>query len=498
MVRTIRKNAKPFAAIVALIVIALAVAVYILQEQRLRIPFIDPEPFRVNVELSDAGSVTPGQGQTAQISGVQIGDIAEVELVDGRAIVGMDIKPEFRDMVTEGSRAMLRPRTGLEDMFIQIFPGQGAPVREGATIPVRNTSIDVELYEILGTLDARTRQYVELLVHGTGRGLDRRGNDVAEVLKRFEPTVEDLARVNRAVSREEDALSSVGTSLAKLNGRLADRPRDLSQLVESGADALGGFATEEQELRRTVSELAPTLEVAQSTLRDLRPLAGQLRPTLDALVPTVRALDEANEIVRPVARGIVPEVRDEIRPFVRESRPLVDDLGPAAGGLAEAFPELARAGGEFNAFLNMLGFNPDGREGPDDRGREEGFLFWLAWSAHQGVNLHNIDDANGVLRPIFLTGTCDTIANLVEGEPALEFAMGLSPVLEQACSDGLTDPEALVESALTTTGLSPDGRPAQRREDLAIEDTVEEITARLKPGATGAASPGASPGEDGP
>jgi len=497
MARTIRKNAKPFAAIIALVVIALAVAVYILQEQRLRIPFIDPQPFRVNVELSDAGSVTPGQGQTAQISGVEIGDIADVELVDGRAIVGLDVKPEFEDMVTEGSRALLRPRTGLEDMYIQIFPGKGPPVREGATIPLRNTLVDVELYEILGELDERTRQYIQLLAHGTGRGLDRRGNDLAEVLERFEPTAEDLARVNRAVSREEDALSSLVTSLAKLNGRLADRPQDLSQLVDRSADALGGFAAEEQELRRTVSELAPTLEVARSSLRDLRPLANQLRPTLDALIPTVRALDESNEIVRPIARGIVPEVRDEIRPFVRESRPLVRDLVPAAEGLAGAFPELARAGGELNSFLNMLGFNPAGREGPADRGREEGFLFWLAWAAHQGVNLHNIDDANGVLRPVFLTGTCDTLSNLVEGEPELEFAMGLSPVLEQACSEGLTDPEALIESALTTTGLSPDGRPAQRREDLAIEGTVEEITGRLKPGATAPASSGPSAGEGG-
>ncbi len=488
MVATIRKNAKPLAAIIGLIVIALAVAVYILQEQRLRIPFIDPKSFRVNVELSDAGSVTPGQGQTAQISGVEIGDIAGVELVDGRAIVGLDIKPEFEDMVTEGSRALLRPRTGLEDMYIQIFPGKGASVREGATIPVRNTLVDVELYEILAALDERTRQYIQLLAHGTGRGLDRRGNDLAEVLKRFEPTMEDLARVNRAVSREEDALSSVVTSLAKLNGRLADRPQDLSQLVDRSADALGGFAAEEPELRRTVSELAPTLEVAQTTLRDLRPFANQLRPTLESLIPTVRALDESNEIVRPIARGIVPEIRDEVRPFVREARPLVGDLVPTAEGLAEAFPELARAGGEFNTFLNMLGFNPRGREGPDDRGREEGYLFWLAWAAHQGVNLHNIDDANGVLRPIFLTGTCDTLANLVEGEPELEFALGLSPVLEQACSEGVTDPEGLIESALTTTGLSPDGRPARSREDLAIADTVEEITGRLEPGATAGTS----------
>src|SRR3712207_1622538 len=98
----------------------------------------------------------------------------------------------------------------------------------------------------------------------------------------------------------------------------------------------------------------------------------------------------------------------------------------------------------FNRFLNMVSHNPNGREGPSggrDAGtREEGFLYWLAWTSHNGLNLQNIDDANGPMRPLFLTGTCATLTSLVANEPELEFLMGLSPVLATACGNGAKSP----------------------------------------------------------
>ena len=130
MSRAIRKNLGPITAIVVLIAIAVVVGGYILHEQRLRFPLIEDKTMRINVELDTAQAVTPGQGQTAQVAGVQIGDIGEVKLRDGRALVGLDIKPEYKDLIHRDARAALRPRTGLKDMYVQIYPGrQGPPVR---------------------------------------------------------------------------------------------------------------------------------------------------------------------------------------------------------------------------------------------------------------------------------------------------------------------------------------------------------------------------------
>jgi hypothetical protein len=83
----------------------------------------------------------------------------------------------------------------------------------------------------------------------------------------------------------------------------------------------------------------------------------------------------------------------------------------------------------------MLGYNQGGREAPDKPGRDEGYLFHLGWLAHQTTNLQSVDDANGPMRPIFLTGTCSTLTSLVNDLPQAEFALGLSPLLATVCKD---------------------------------------------------------------
>ncbi|MDQ3676769.1 MAG: MlaD family protein [Actinomycetota bacterium] len=453
MTRVVRKHLGPFVAILALVVIAIVVGAYILDQQRFRFPFVEDRPLRINVELDTAQAVTPGQGQTAQVAGVQIGDIAQVSLRNGRAIVGLDIKPEYADLIHRDATANLRPRTGLKDMYVQIFPGkEGPPVKEGFTIPIAASLTDVDIDEVLSQLDDRTRDYITLLANGAGEGLRGRGNDVARIFKRYGPTVRDLGRVNASLSQERVALRRLVTSLAKLNRTLASKPEDLSQVVEEAATTMRAFASEQTNLRDGVGELAPTLQQATSTLRAVGPFADQLGPTTRALVPAVRELETVNDSLGPFAREATPIVRRKIRPFVRTARPLARDLAPAARGLATTLPELNRDANVLNHFVNMLGHNPNGREAPTKTGREEGYLFWLAWLTHQTANLQSIEDANGPMRPIFLTGTCATLTSLVNDSPLAEFALGLAPVLAAACENPTTRSVDVSKAIRATTG----------------------------------------------
>jgi hypothetical protein len=106
--------------------------------------------------------------------------------------------------------------------------------------------------------------------------------------------------------------------------------------------------------------------------------------------------------------------------------------------LARAVPEVDRNAKVLNDFVNMLGHNPRGREAPDKPGREEGYLFWLSWLSHQTTNLQSIDDANGPMRPILLSGTCTTLTSLVNDMPAAEFGLGISPLLATVCKNPTT------------------------------------------------------------
>ncbi len=426
--RAIRKNGKNFAAVVGLMLIAAVVGAYILDNQRLRFPW-ESSPFRLNAEFSTAQAVTPGQGQTVRVSGVRIGDIAGVKLKDGRAIVQMDLDPEFGDLIHTDATALLRPKTGLKDMFVEVVPGSdSAPVAEqNWTMPVGNTLPDINPDEILAALDGDTRDYLKLLIADAGSGLEKRGPSLRDVFRRFEPTHRDLARVSSAVATRRKNLRRLISSLNGLNGELASKDEDLTQLVDTSATVFRSFASVDTDISRSIDKLPGALQETTATLGKVEQFAKVLRPAADALVPVGPALDRANKAVIPFVKSATPVVRDEIRPFVRGSRPVVRSLRPAAADVTAATPDLTRSVTVLNDLFNMLGYNRDGREGPDDPDRDEGYLFWLGWLQHNGSAVFSTSDANGPFRALTVGGTCNTLKNTAAQNPPL--GMILAPAL---------------------------------------------------------------------
>jgi phospholipid/cholesterol/gamma-HCH transport system substrate-binding protein len=431
MRRAIREHIGDFAALLGLFVVASLIAGYILENQRLRFPIIEPEPFQIKAAFSTAQAVTPGQGQTVRVAGVRVGDIAKTQLVEGRAIITMDLDQEFKDLVRKDATAFLRPKTGLKDMFVELNPGtKRAPLaKEGWMLPIASTLPDVNPDEFLSSLDVDTRDYLKLLLDGAGRGLEGRSDDLRAVLRRFEPTHRDLALVNTEIATRRRELARLIESLAELNGELATRDDDLAELVGSSAQVFRAFASERRGVSATIRELPSALRTARDSLERVERMAEVLRPTADNLRPAVRALDEANQATRPLAIEATPQLRDDIRPFIREARPLVRDLGPATRDLADAEPDLKRTFKVINHLFNMLAFNKDGREGPDEADRDEGYLFYFGWLGHQTNNLFQNSDAHGPGRPITTAQTCQVLTQSVGAAPQLEALLGLTGAL---------------------------------------------------------------------
>ena len=331
---------------------------------------IEEKPYVLKAEFQTAQAVIAGQGQTVRVSGVRIGDIGAVKLKDGRAIVRMDIDRKYEDMVHTDATALLRPKTGLKDMFIQLDPGtDGAPVaKENWTIPVDSTSPDVNPDEILSTLDSDTRDYLRLLISDAGRGLKGRNGDLRDLFRRFEPTHRDLAAVNGAIAERRTNLRRLITSLNQLNGELASHDDDIAGLVTASSAVLRSFAVRGAERLRRGARAA---EHAAADDRVARPGAAASptcsgRPT-ERLRPAARALDPANQAVEPFAKEATPLLAKDIRPFVREARPLARDLRP---GLGAARRRRARPDALVQAAQQLLQparLQPERPRGPGER-----------------------------------------------------------------------------------------------------------------------------------
>jgi phospholipid/cholesterol/gamma-HCH transport system substrate-binding protein len=452
-VSAIRKHLGDFIAVTVLALIALGVGAYILsnQESRPRVPFLEDQPFKVNVALSDAQAVIPGQGQSVRVAGVKVGLIGKVRLKEGQAVVTMDIDKKYaKDLdLRSDATALLRPRTGLKDMFIELDPGtRGQKLREGETIPVTNTAPDVDPDEFLSALDSDTRSYLRLLIDGAGKGLDGNGDDLREIFRRLGPTERSLKKVTGAIAERRAQMRRLVHNYGSLLETVSHKDKQLVRLVDESNAVFASFAAEEQNITESVRRLPPTLGTTADTLGKLQTFAPVLRSSLQSLRPAFRQIDVANREVLPFVREAEPITRNEIRPFVRVARPYVRDLRPAAVNLAKATPDLTASFHELNRFFNIGAHNPGGRDPvsgneAQDRNRDEGYLFWLGWVTQNTVSLFSTSDATGPFRRALIGFSCTGLRETLSTNPAAGPLLGLT---NAAVTPGLCGGDATDES----------------------------------------------------
>ena len=418
----IRKHFVDFLAIAGLALLGVGVAIFILSQQDFRFPLVESTPKRIEIELANAQAVQPGQGQTVRVAGVEVGRIADVEVEDGMAVVALEIKPEYENLIRRDASALLRPKTALKDMFVEVDPGQGKPVPEGGRITVANSLPDIDPDEVYAALDADTRPYLKLLVAGAGKGLDQRGDDLREVFRRLEPIHRDLARVTRATARRRADLKRLIHDYGLLMTEVGSRPQELRRLVTASRSVFDALANEETAISESVARLPGSLRASERALANVREFAPVLRSSLESLRKPIKKLDETNAAVIPFLRESEPAIRQEIRPFVRAARPWTNDLRLAAAGTAKAMPDLRRSFGELNRFFNMGAYNPGGAEGLDglsisqQRQRQEGLLYWLAWAAQNGTSLFSSADGQGPWRRVTICGVPAAVLEGIVGD----------------------------------------------------------------------------------
>jgi phospholipid/cholesterol/gamma-HCH transport system substrate-binding protein len=411
MKRAIKNHLRDFIGIVALMLAALFVLVVILYNQKAAlpgwVPILGQDFYQVNAEFTTAQAVTPGQGQAIDIAGIQVGKVGAVSLKDGTAVVQMDIKPEFAKLIHTDATLLLRPKTGLNDMVIEVDPGtKGRTPPEGSTIPLAQTKPNVQPDQVLSSLDADTREYLALLLEGGGKGLGGNGKQFSAGLRRLEPFTRDLARIGTALEVRRDNIRRAVHNFRLIAEELGRHDNELAQFVDSSDAALGAFARQQASLQESLRELPPTLRATQAGLTKSDQLSLVLKPSLLALIPSAVALKPALESTQQTFKETKVPIRDQIRPFTRKIRPTLTHLVQASKPLEKTSKNLGTAFTDLNTLLNMLAYNPPGST-------QEGYLFWLSWLNHNFNSIFLTQDAEGPLRRGLLVITCNT-AQLAE------------------------------------------------------------------------------------
>jgi phospholipid/cholesterol/gamma-HCH transport system substrate-binding protein len=390
--RQSRGRSKDTVAIIVLAAVGIVMTLWIFTQQKASLPAWVPavgEEFdHITGEFTTAQAVTPGQGQAVDIAGIQIGKVTSVDLEDGHAVVGMDIEPRYMELIHPDATLLLRPKTNLNDMVVEIDPGVAkGHVEDGYSFPLSRTEPNVNLDAFLATLDADTRQYIQLLVAGGAQGIGGRGRQLSGAFRRLQPFAHYIADLNRAVATRRVALARVIHDFGLLTTELGRHDAEIERWVTSSKGALGNFANQQSAIQEILTEFPSTLSVAESAFASADRFSKAAAPALTGLIPQAQALKPALQANERLFEQTEEPIRTQIRPFTREIRPVLTHAKQGSADFSKTVRGFGNSLAAFNSFLNELAYKP--------KGSRQSYLFYLPWLNHNVNASFNLDDPAG-------------------------------------------------------------------------------------------------------
>jgi phospholipid/cholesterol/gamma-HCH transport system substrate-binding protein len=297
-------------------------------------------------------------------------------------------------------------------------------IEDGHEFPLSQTEPNVNLDAFLASLDADTRQYIQLLVAGGAEGFGGRGRQLGGAFRRFQPFVHYVAKLNKAVAARHVALANVIHNFSALTTELGRYDAEIKRFVTSSDAALGNFANQQQAIQDSLREFPAALRAGNAGLASSKRFSDVAYPALTGLIPQAQASVPAFKATERMFSQTTAPIRDQIRPFTRQIRPVLTHGNEASGPFNKTVRSFGNALGGFNTFLNELSYNP--------KGSKESVLFYLPWLNHNFNASFNLQDAGGpILRGMTLI-SC-TGASLGYGLAESEFKQGrtfLQTILE--------------------------------------------------------------------
>lgn len=210
--------------------------------------------YTVQADFADSGGIYSGAEVTYR--GVPVGRVGELRLT-GRGGVSVELRLEDSPNIPADTLAVVANRSAVGEQYVDLQPrSSGGPyLRDGSTIPRRDTRVPIPATELILSLDRLVnsvdkndlRITVDELgkaFSGTGPHLTRlvdSGNALDESASASLPQtialIEDSRKVLKTQADQGSAISSFSRDLADLTAELKAADGDIRALMDSGTSA---------------------------------------------------------------------------------------------------------------------------------------------------------------------------------------------------------------------------------------------------------------------
>jgi phospholipid/cholesterol/gamma-HCH transport system substrate-binding protein len=334
----LKRSIGPALLLLALIFAGIFAAVQVVRNLAGDKPWVSYQPYKVGFE--SVKGITPGRVEL-RIAGVKAGSVNNTELVNGRAVMTINLEKKYAPLHTD-AKVVIRPVTALEDEYVDILSRGSANAPElkpDQILAQSNTKSQTETGRVLNVLDDDTRARFAQLLQQLGAGTRDRGEKLREGFEELAPFLRVAANLGDTLESRKENTARLVTNLGQLTGTLATRDKQISAFVTNGGKILGELAQHSSTLNSTLAQLPGTLQNAQSTFANLR--------------ATTEPLDRALTSLKPVAKEL-PSGLDSLSAFSKEATPPVKSLRPSVKALRPLASELRRTSSNGQAALTPL------------------------------------------------------------------------------------------------------------------------------------------------
>jgi virulence factor Mce-like protein len=340
-----KRAARAAVVVLAGLAVGLACALYIGLHVS---PTLLSSTFQVRFAVADASGIVPGLDQV-RFKGIQAGSITKVQLIGGKPVLTAQIQGQYAPIYND-AQAQLRPNTALQDMYLDIVSRGTAAAgrtRYAQPLPAGQTSVSVNIDDVLNTFRADQRVQLRTLLDVLGNGLHDRGAALRTAFVDLVPLLKVAGNMSDQLAARAPLVRQLVHNMALLTGELGHRQGQLRTLLYGGSAMLTTLQDHSSDLAATLRELPPTMRAIDSSFAALRSVLPPVNEAVRSLYPIAAQLPSALASLRSLSGEANPALLALETPVTRLV-PLAHALVPLSSSLHSALASLLPQVGTFN------------------------------------------------------------------------------------------------------------------------------------------------------
>jgi phospholipid/cholesterol/gamma-HCH transport system substrate-binding protein len=238
---------------------------------------------RYQALFSEAGGITVGNDVT--VSGIKVGTVSSVELVNGDALVGFTINGKYA--LGSDTTAHIRTGTLLGERVLTLDSAGSGTLDPRQTIPVTRTSSPYSLTDAVSELTANTAgTNTETL----NQSLDTLAETLDQISPQLGPTFDGVSRLSQSLNNRNESLAELLRTAGDVTGIFSERSQQVNTLILNANDLLGVL----NDRRYAITSLLNSIAAVS------RELTGVVADNEQELAP---ALEHLNEVTAMLERN---------------------------------------------------------------------------------------------------------------------------------------------------------------------------------------------------